>query len=512
MMLWGQSEERDSISVSYEVSHLGRNINTNGGESGGVVIKDSLFFYSSIQNVAEHQSAFINFDQILMQVFQSPILSDGRIGKGRISKLDFNTQTMHAGNVAYDENNEAFYFTRCAESSDGEYLCEIYVIKRTNGRWQKAVKLTGDVNLQGYTSTQPSVAYLPDGRTMLYFSSNRPGGMGGMDIWYSIITKDKAETAVCLGELVNSSADEITPFYQESNHTLYFSSNRAGGNGGYDVYSVKGGRNTWKQFAHLPEPINTEYNDLYFVAQSSDKGFITSNRDDSYYVNEPSCCNDIYRWYKKTTKHKVEKPIEPEIKHPEAEEVVATSETKEPEDDLFPIKLFFHNDEPDPNSQSDTTSTTYFQTYNKYMFMRGKYINVNIGNQKGAVADSLRKDVNHFFDEEVKGNCEKFELFIERLVSELYQGRNIKITVAGYASPLHNNEYNDHLAQRRATTILNQFAQYKGGVLVPYIGTSLQLKLVSYGSRTATKSKSDPVYGMDAARERRIEILGYEYF
>ena len=82
------------------------------------------------------------------------------------------------------------------------------------------------LNLKGYTATQPTMGYESGrGREVLYFVSDRPGGKGGMDIWYAILS-DRANKFVAVGNAgskINTAADELTPFYHLPDSSLYFS-------------------------------------------------------------------------------------------------------------------------------------------------------------------------------------------------------------------------------------------------------------------------------------------------
>lgn len=487
------------LAQRYGVTHMGRNVNTPGGESGAVMVGDSLLLYSSIQSLAAHRHSFIDFDQYLMQVFQAPVGRDGRVGKGRLSPLDFNSQTLHSGNVSYDPQEPAYYFTRCSESEEG-YRCQIYVMRRSGSRWLRAEPLPSPINLPGYTSTQPSVGRLPDGSPILYFSSDRPGGQGGLDLWYVLLAGPTLQ-CVNLGPVVNSPADEITPFYHAPSRTLYFSSDREGALGGYDVFSSKGSRNTWQTPRQLPQPINGPYNDIYFSVNPNDAshGYMASNREDSFFLTDSSCCSDLYRWHLMAETG----PDEESRQEPLCAEPTIEPSREKCSDTLFPISLYFHNDEPDPGSQSDTTLTTYFQTYNSYMFLRSRYLECQPD-------DSMRREADRFFEEEIQGSCRRFERMLVRMASELASGRRLDLLVAGYASPLHSAEYNQRLARRRTATIINQIAAFRGGMLAPYLGRTLTVRIVSYGSSKAVRSQADPVYSVDAMRERRIEIIGLE--
>lgn len=501
---WSQ---RDSI--SYEVHHLGKNVNTNGGESGAISLGDTLLLYSSIQHLGIQHNWLIDFDQNLMQVFEAPISEFGKIGKGRPSHLGFNSATHHSGNIAYDSQSESFYFTRCL--GDENIVCEIYVCRKVGGIWQKPVKLPGDVNKAGTTNTMPTLGHLPDGREILYFCSDRDGGVGGLDLWYSIIENGISGSCVNLGIPVNSEADERTPFYDEADKCLYFSSDRTGGLGGMDIYRSQGFRNSWRKPTAMPAPINSSYNDLYFTIDehNHNQGYLSSNREDSYFYQDSACCNDIYRWKRNTirifdTLHHTALPNElPAVSLSN----VSITETQRLARSLMPIKLYFHNDEPDPKSESAITDQTYFQTYNKYMFMKRQYMDHSPINRVS--------DVELFFDEEIQGNCDKFEQFLKLLADDLKAGSNVSITIAGYASTSHTNSYNFNLSKRRISSIINQIMTYNKGIMASYLCSqnagSLQISEVAYGNTQAKSAAKAPVFDIDAIQDRRIEILDYTY-
>lgn len=499
----------------YEVTHEGRKVNTVGSETGAVLIGDTLY-YSSLQQVNE-SGGYIDFGLSLMRVYQAPRSANGKLGNGTLCDFGINHPTRHSGNFAFDSRNDIIYFTRCNADDDLLYLCEIYSMQRTNGVWSKPKKLSGDINLKGYNSTQPAVGYLPDGSTILYFSSNRPGGSGGMDIWYSVITETGPAPATNLGAPVNSPDDEISPFYEQSSGTLYFSSNRADGIGGYDIYSAKGSRNSWRTPRLMPEPLNSIENDIYFTVSSDNptEGYLSSNRSDSYFLYDTSCCYDIYHW-----ESFVSVPHRDTVRRDTVAAVPDTCPCRKARL-LLPIRLFFHNDEPNPRSLDTVSSLTYFQTYNQYMFLRSRY-----RSEYNAITDSLEREMQlatlESFFNEVQYNCEKFEHFIHLLAQDILDGRHVVLTVGGYASPLHSSQYNVNLSKRRISTIINQLKDYDNGVLrrimdQPGSG-SLEIEEAPYGSSTSPKDVSNDardqlhsVYSVEAAHERRIEILQYRY-
>lgn len=531
----------DSIpaSANYIVSHANKNINTEYSESGAVLIGDTLLLFSSMREVSKPSSKdAINTDLALMQIFQSTVTNSSsatknnstiqQFNKSTINQWGLNNKEKHSCNVAYDPIHNNIYFTLCQNDDFAEIPCDIYVSHLHRGRWMKPKRLGGDVNLAGYSSTQPSVGYLPDSTTILYFSSNRPGGMGGFDIWYTIISDNTPSPCVNLGAPVNSVGNEITPFYDNTEGKLYFSSDWHLGFGGYDVFLSRGNRDSWQEPQNLGSSLNSPANDLYFTVnqqssnqQSQPAGFLTSNRRGSYFITDNTCCNDIYSW------HTGEAPTVSKAVSPSKQ----TNSSTTPTEDLFaqksvvhnllPIKLYFHNDEPDPKSKLATTTTNYFQTYNRYMFMRGDYKRAHTLAGGDVVFDSICDAIDYFFDYDVQYNCERFEQFLNLMLLDLKAGHRISMTVEGYASPIHTNQYNELISKRRIASIVNQIMEYKKGILTRYMGTgggSLQIREVAYGSSHAKQGVSadrdktnKSVYSVEAARERRIEIQDYQY-
>lgn len=506
------STKADDSPYTYAVKHESKNINSEYSESGAVLMGDSLLLYSTMRELSKPGSKnAIYSDLALMQIFQADFSGD-EPNKGTPNAFGLNAKEKHTCNVALDPLHQNIYFTICDADDFAEIPCKIYVSHYHKGKWQKARPLGGDVNLDGTSSTHPAVGYLPDSTTILYFVSNRDGGLGGHDIWYAIITDGKTPSpAVNLGTPVNTVGNEITPFYDNNTGQLYFSSDWHYGFGGYDVFRSQGARDSWQEPVNLGSSLNSPANDLYFTLNSDSRsGYLTSNRRGSFFVSDNTCCNDIYSWRlqkKAPRRRKVEEPAPVAMKG-----AVHT---------LLPIKLYFHNDEPDPKSKLATTTTNYFQTYNRYMFMRGDYKKAHTLAAGNVVFDSICDAIDYFFDYDVQYNCERFEQFLNLLLDDLKAGHRISMTVEGYASPIHTSQYNELISKRRIASIVNQIMEYNKGILTKYMGTgggSLQIREVAYGSSHADRSVSadrsqtnKSVYSVEAAKERRIEILDYQY-
>ena len=191
----------------------------------------------------------------------------------------------HYCNGTLTPDNKRFYFTICrsVESWGGlTTRCEIYVTQRQNNEWAAPQRLDDYINDPRATTTHPHVVHNGD-TEILYFSSNRSGGEGGMDIWYATRNVNGTDIdftmPVNLGQEINTDRDEITPFYTLEDAILYFSSNGHPSIGGYDIYKSSGSHNQWDRPENLGYPFNSSADDYYYVMKPSRSGgFLVSNR------------------------------------------------------------------------------------------------------------------------------------------------------------------------------------------------------------------------------------------
>lgn len=158
------------------------------------------------------------------------------------------------------------------------YLC----VPFDRGTWSAPQALDKNVNHPRYTSAQPAVGTLFNtSMEVLYFVSDRPGGAGGMDIWFSVYNKrneqyKKAENA---GVFINTSGDEVTPFFDLPSHRLYFSSNGWPAYGGFDIFYASGSMVTWDPPVNIGVPVNSSFDDLDYVKNWSGQfGLFVTNR------------------------------------------------------------------------------------------------------------------------------------------------------------------------------------------------------------------------------------------
>lgn len=167
------------------------------------------------------------------------------------------------------------FFTAC-NRPDGFGSCDIYVARKQGNKWGKPFNLWEPVNTAAWES-QPSIA--ADGRT-LYFASRRDGGKGGIDLWMSVLQDDKMwSEPVNLGDNINTTGNETTPFIHPDGQTLFFASDGHLGMGKMDLFYVrKQADGTWGKPVNMGYPINTYADEINIMINAKgDKAYFSSN-------------------------------------------------------------------------------------------------------------------------------------------------------------------------------------------------------------------------------------------
>ncbi|GIV31080.1 MAG: hypothetical protein KatS3mg029_0431 [Saprospiraceae bacterium] len=253
------------------IENPGPNINTPETEFAPFPYGDDVLYFSSTMGSRA-------------EIYRS-VRSQGEWTRAKTLENFPTIERDHFCNGSLAPDAQRFYFTICkAEETWGGLTsrCQIYVTRRVGNTWAAPEKLPDYINEPGVTTTHPFVVH--DGNTeILYFASNRSGGNGSMDIWYT--TRQLSSNAndfslpINAGSIINTSADEITPYYDVMDGTLYFASNGHPSIGGFDIFKSKGARSNWETPENMGTPINSPADDFGFIKTSSGKGgFLVSNR------------------------------------------------------------------------------------------------------------------------------------------------------------------------------------------------------------------------------------------
>jgi outer membrane protein OmpA-like peptidoglycan-associated protein/tetratricopeptide (TPR) repeat protein len=149
----------------------------------------------------------------------------------------------------------------------------IYTSVFKDDKWSKIIKVGGNINSR-YWETNASIT--SDGKT-LFFTSNRRGGFGGLDIYYSILLPSgQWGTPINLGPTINTPFNEESPYLMNDNETLVFSSQGHNSMGGYDIFSSKRiDENIWSSPSNMGYPISTTDDDMSFFPISEGKGLVS---------------------------------------------------------------------------------------------------------------------------------------------------------------------------------------------------------------------------------------------
>ncbi len=203
---------------------------------------------------------------------------DGIWGPPQNMGYPINTEE-NEGTITLSPDGQYVFFTGCNRPMDlGFGSCDIYFSELDGNTWKAPKNLGPPINTSGWES-QPSLSF--DGKT-LYFSSNRPGGFGGKDIWYSQYNKGKWSVPQNMGPLVNTSENEECPFICKDDKTLYFNSDGLVGLGKADLFVVrKQADGRWGKPENLGYPINTNADEFCLVIGADGKmAYYVSHRSD----------------------------------------------------------------------------------------------------------------------------------------------------------------------------------------------------------------------------------------
>jgi len=446
-----------------EIKQLPGNINTNGAEINFFKTNDSTAFFTAINNENEFSESSIYTCRLLNNEWR-----DKRYTK-------YNSDILNTANISFSKSGKVV-FSSCNKEMKG-YKIGFLDTNKTEGYreifWANQNEIR---NTQGHITKNSS-------QEVLYFVSDRNGGFGGLDIWLSIIDKDgNFGIPINAGNKINSLADEITPFLNTYDGNIYFSSNRKNGVGGFDIYKAEGKLNLWGNPKNVKE-LNTQQDEMYLTFYNEKTGYLASNRKGAKFENTEYCCNDIFSFKYISAKVKIKNT--PSYIH-----------------NYLPLALYFHNDEPNEFIMNSTTQNTYKDTYISYFKMKDEYQRQNT-------------KLNGFFERELQANFNRLSIIFDMLIAALVNGNKIKLQIKGYASPLHNLEYNQALSKRRILSVINYLEQYKNGGLSKYIQSQdLTISELPFGESTSSEKVSDnpndkknSIYSIEAMYERKIEIV-----
>ena len=263
-----------------EVKNL-RALNTAYDEYGPVYLNGALYFTSSRRGTGEHHG------RALTDLYRVP--TRGAVPYlDSLERLSFSQKKAHEGNLTLTKTGNKIFFAR-GNTGKSRSLAQVnlYYVARRRGRWSKERMV--NVSSERFWDSTPFV--MPDGH-MIYFASDRPGGYGGTDLYSAKLSRRgyRFHSVRNLGPRINTSGNESFP-YVAPNGDFYFASDGHAGLGKLDLFVLKR-ENNRSEVKNLGSPINSVGDDFGLCFYDYYKGFFSSNRaggkggDDLYtYVN-----------------------------------------------------------------------------------------------------------------------------------------------------------------------------------------------------------------------------------
>ncbi len=272
-----KTEEWLKIPSRYQIENL-KDINSNANDYGASYagVHDNEIYLTSARKGAMGKQKSAITGEYSADLFKStynlqkkrwdkPVLVDDQ---KIINTFD------EEGAATFNSDGNTMYFTRCRYQKLDQKSAEIFSSKQTLGVWGEPtkIKIGGDTLMAAHPSLSA------DGNT-LYFVSDRPGSVGGKDIWF--VTKKKGDTwgkPQNAGPEINTAGDEMFPCIR-ANGQLYFSSNGHIGMGGFDIFMAQKEDGTIWKVANMKSPINSTGDDIAISFYANEeRGLFTSNR------------------------------------------------------------------------------------------------------------------------------------------------------------------------------------------------------------------------------------------
>ena len=292
---------RDS-SENAVVVHLPGSINNPHIDFSPIPLTQNKIVFGSLREDQENYYYLDSIDSLTLPIrkfYVAEKVNDVWEYKGEW-KGPFNSPDEDVANGTFSLDSSRFYFSRCAEDWKYKVNCKIYFSEKNEAEWGEPELMGKQVNMPGSTSSHPTVGRDSETKQeVIYFISDRPGGKGGTDIWYTEHNdeNEKFTTPSNAGDNINSIGSEMTPYYNVKTKTLYYSTNGKPSFGGLDIFKAVGERNKFEPSINMGIPINSKEDDLDFILYPNSKGgYFVSNREGGQSLYNATCCDDIYEF------------------------------------------------------------------------------------------------------------------------------------------------------------------------------------------------------------------------
>ena len=421
----------------YSIVPLGENINSPYPDYAPVVSKDGNTMIFTSRRPDGNISEDVDRDNFYFEDIYISRRQGGEWSKAVNIGEPINTR-YHEATVALSADGNRLYLYK------DEGMGDIYYADFEGGSWSKPKYFTNKVNSSTYTESSLTETNDPG---VVFYTSDRPGGYGGMDI-YMCTQNSKGDwyKSKSLGPVINTKFDETSPYLAEDGKTLYFSSSGHKGYGGFDifmsVYDSTDGQ--WSEPENLGYPVNTPDNEIYFRALKGGRtGYFASVREGGIGFT-----------------------------------------------DIFMIKYHGGAGAPTTGELIAVAKGEKANTHNGQA-PEGGAVN---GNFEAQEVELMAVSHKIFFNASQSAIQEKHQDELDRIIKLIKKYEVLNIDIAGYASSDGNTRYNLELSHRRAMIVLNYFVE--NGV------PEERIVARGFGSISGAEGLSDE------ARRAEVRIIG----
>lgn len=263
-------------------------INSPNGDLAAVPYKNGLAFISNRESVTVVKKMDAKVDAPFYRLYFTEILGNPKqaVDSSFMEPIAFDKvfhSDYHLGPLSFYQNQEKIVFTRSGDKSGNKSFStlQLFFATNTGSGWKRITPFP--FNSKNFSNTDPTIN---EAGTLLIFSSDRPGGFGGKDLYKSELVDDKWTEPVNLGEGINTAGDEVFPYIHQE-RTIYFSTDGHAGLGGLDIFKAEIINNTIENPENMGYPLNSGYDDFgIYIDSTSTSGYLSSNRAFGGYNDE----------------------------------------------------------------------------------------------------------------------------------------------------------------------------------------------------------------------------------
>ncbi len=260
------------------IKNMGPEINSAFADFVPVVSPDESTMYFTSRRTGSSNNKKDVYGNYLEDVYIS-IKENGKWKKAENIGAPINSETNDACVAVSPDGQRMIVFRTSADGATGD----LYITKIGNdNKWEPLVKMSKEVNSQFIETS----ACFSNDTSEIYFSSNRPGGYGGKDIYrLKRLPNGRWAMPYNLGQSINTAYDDDAPYLHPDGVSLYFSSKGHNTMGDYDVFKsvLDKETNQFSKAENLGYPINNVGNDIFFVLSvDGQRGYYSSNKEDTY--------------------------------------------------------------------------------------------------------------------------------------------------------------------------------------------------------------------------------------